>query len=68
MPSIIQQIKDGDVPGARAAMTALHIPPRKQLYYINAAKHPGRSAIRTFNKYATPEEREQIQDLRGAQP
>lgn len=68
MPDIIQQIKDGDVTGARAAMQALHIPPRRQLYYIQSAQHPGRKAGYYFNKFATPEDRARMQELRGTQP
>lgn len=65
MPDIMQQIKSGDIQGARTQMKALGIPPRRQLSYIQSAQHPGKKAGYYFNKFASPEERAQMQQLKA---
>lgn len=68
MPGIIKQIRGGDVQGARKAMTVLGIKPRQQMAIVRSTLHPQRGAQYYFNKFATPEERARLQQLRGSQP
>lgn len=70
LPAIRDKIRDGDIAGARADMRALNIPPQLQNYYIRTTRNPrlrlSPKAMRDFSRYASPEQKAEMERLRGA--
>jgi hypothetical protein len=71
MPEIRQQIARGDVMGARAAMTGLGIPRGLQDFYVRTTMNPatrlGGRTLKDFYQYATPDQRQRLEDARTLQ-
>jgi Fe2+ transport system protein FeoA len=67
---IVKQIKAGDIPGARARMTALGVAPGLQSYYVKTALFPAarmsKRAVSDFIRAATPEQRARFEQDRQA--
>ena len=68
LPDIRRQIQRGDLAGARESMQELGIPPGLQKFYIRTTLNPatrlsGRT-LRDFYNYATPEQRERMENAR----
>ena len=65
LPDIRKQIRRGDVQGARAAMTKLGMSRFDINSIVKATLNPSTRtaprALKSFNKYATPEQRQQMQ-------
>lgn len=67
LPGIRQDIIDGDMDSAREAMGKLGMSPRSQMNMIQKTTNPRAAIIKnikTFNKKATPEELQQMDQLR----
>lgn len=69
LPSIRRQIKEGDIKGAQARMTALHVPVREQSYIIAQELYP-RAALsryqrREFEEHATAAQQREMGNLSG---
>jgi hypothetical protein len=71
MPDIRKQIQRGDVMGARAAMQSLGIPRGLQDFYVRTTLNPatrlGGRTLKDFYVYATPEQRQRLEDARTLQ-
>ena len=71
LPGIRQKIQSGDVDGARKDMTDLGIPPRLQAFYIKTTENPRARLtphqLRDFERYATPDQKRDMQRHQGAQ-
>ena len=63
MPDVREQIKSGDIEGAREKMGALGVPPALQKFYIQQTINPGpsRGSTKLFNNTAGQEERNRLQ-------
>ena len=71
LPNIRQQIKGGDVQGARAKMTQLGVPVGLQNFYVRTTKNPATKlsgrALRDFEQMASPDEKATMQQQRDEQ-
>jgi hypothetical protein len=71
MPEIRKQIARGDIMGARQAMTGLGIPRGLQDFYVRTTMNPatrlGGRTLKDFYQYATPEQRQRLEDARTLQ-
>ena len=68
LPDIRRQIQNGDIDGAREKMTELGIPPGLQRFYMRTTMNPATRlsphTLKDFYQYATPEQRQRLEDAR----